>query len=120
MNQPQVATLHCTKLIIVQLRSFALLGLDSLNAHQLVSNLRDYVQMNNATVISTIHQPQKKTFELFDSLTLLRHGRIAYQGPIQSVRQQVVFPLYSNLITYVFRSATTSNRLDMRISKRRT
>lgn len=32
------------------------------------------------TVICTIHQPQKKIFELFDNLILMKKGQIVYQG----------------------------------------
>eukprot|EP00595_Chromulina_sp_UTEXLB2642_P000632 CAMPEP_0196765238 /NCGR_PEP_ID=MMETSP1095-20130614/7865_1 /TAXON_ID=96789 ORGANISM="Chromulina nebulosa, Strain UTEXLB2642" /NCGR_SAMPLE_ID=MMETSP1095 /ASSEMBLY_ACC=CAM_ASM_000446 /LENGTH=344 /DNA_ID=CAMNT_0042122955 /DNA_START=99 /DNA_END=1130 /DNA_ORIENTATION=- len=60
-------------------------GLDSLNAHLLISSLQELVRQNNCTVIATIHQPQKKTFELFDTLTLLRHGKVAYQGNVSDV-----------------------------------
>ena len=33
------------------------------------------------TIVCSIHQPQSKIFNLFDSLILLKEGNIMYQGP---------------------------------------
>jgi ABC-type multidrug transport system ATPase subunit len=43
------------------------------------------------TVVCSIHQPQSKIFNLFDSLILLKLGNIIYQGP----RNQVMVRSYT-------------------------
>jgi ABC-type multidrug transport system ATPase subunit len=37
-------------------------------------------------VIASIHQPSTSTFELFDKLTLLSHGKTCYCGPVTDVK----------------------------------
>eukprot|EP01038_Epipyxis_sp_PR26KG_P012159 gene12159-16282_t len=55
-------------------------GLDSDTAYDLIKTLRDLSENDNTTIICTIHQPQRKVFELFHNLTLMRDGEVAYQG----------------------------------------
>lgn len=45
-----------------------------------MKTLRDLTENDELTVITTIHQPQTKIFELFHNITFLRNGEIAYQG----------------------------------------
>jgi len=54
-------------------------GLDSstsLNICQALKRLSDGV----CTVVCTIHQPQAKIFDMFDSIVLMKKGNIIYQG----------------------------------------
>lgn len=59
-------------------------GLDSTTAFKLVESLQMLARSGRA-VICTIHQPQAKTFALFDKLVLLSKGRICYYGPTNRV-----------------------------------
>jgi ABC-2 type transporter len=42
--------------------------------------LKDIASRGECTVVSTIHQPQSKIFQLFDNLLLMSLGDIVYQG----------------------------------------
>jgi ATP-binding cassette subfamily G (WHITE) protein 2 len=55
-------------------------GLDSATALSVISTLKDLTLRGECTVITTIHQPQTKIFQLFDSLILMKKGNIVYQG----------------------------------------
>lgn len=52
-------------------------GLDSFTATQVMQLLRD-LAAEGRTILSTIHQPNTETFELFDKLMLLARGKIIY------------------------------------------
>lgn len=54
-------------------------GLDSFNAHELVQVLKQ-VAAGGSAVVLTIHQPSSDVWELFDRLTLLKQGRVMYEG----------------------------------------
>ena len=60
-------------------------GLDSVTALDLLHTLHALAHGNSqakvVTVVCSIHQPQSKIFNLFDSLILLKSGNIIYQGP---------------------------------------
>eukprot|EP00595_Chromulina_sp_UTEXLB2642_P001114 CAMPEP_0196766492 /NCGR_PEP_ID=MMETSP1095-20130614/25504_1 /TAXON_ID=96789 ORGANISM="Chromulina nebulosa, Strain UTEXLB2642" /NCGR_SAMPLE_ID=MMETSP1095 /ASSEMBLY_ACC=CAM_ASM_000446 /LENGTH=371 /DNA_ID=CAMNT_0042128817 /DNA_START=12 /DNA_END=1124 /DNA_ORIENTATION=- len=58
-------------------------GLDSTTALSLVEVLRQISDSKQCSVITTIHQPQEKIFDLFNSIILLRNGEIVYQGHTQ-------------------------------------
>lgn len=64
-------------------------GLDSVTALDLLHTLHALAhgksQEKAVTIVCSIHQPQAKIFNLFDSLTLLKEGRIIYQGPRKNV-----------------------------------
>lgn len=47
-------------------------GLDSVTAASLCGLLRDLAHSGQCTVITTIHQPQTKIFNMFDDLILLK------------------------------------------------
>lgn len=55
-------------------------GLDATSAFHLVKTLK-HLADNGRTIITTIHQPRSDIFFLFDRLTLLSRGNIAYTGP---------------------------------------
>ena len=55
-------------------------GLDATSAFHLVKTLK-HLANTGRTVIITIHQPRSDIFSLFDRLTLLSRGNVAYTGP---------------------------------------
>lgn len=55
-------------------------GLDATSAFHLVKTLK-YLADTGRTIITTIHQPRSDIFFLFDRLTLLSRGDVAYAGP---------------------------------------
>ena len=55
-------------------------GLDATSAFHLVKTLR-HLANTGRTIITTIHQPRSDIFFLFDRLTLLSRGNLAYTGP---------------------------------------
>ena len=80
-------------------------GLDSVTALDLLHTLHALAhgrsQDKAVTVVCSIHQPQSKIFNLFDSLILLKNGYTIYQGPRKQAME--VFhsagfpcPLYTN------------------------
>ncbi len=60
-------------------------GLDSVTALDLLRTFHSLAhgksQEKAVTIVCSIHQPQAKIFNLFDSLILLKAGHIMYQGP---------------------------------------
>ena len=55
-------------------------GLDSITALIICKRLKNMAASGKYTIVSTIHQPQSKIFNLFDNLLLLKDGVILYQG----------------------------------------
>eukprot|EP01137_Pigoraptor_chileana_P033009 Opistho-2@23286 len=55
-------------------------GLDSFTAFHIMESVRELANAGRA-VITTLHQPNRKVFELFDKLLLLTKGRIVFYGP---------------------------------------
>ena len=55
-------------------------GLDATSAFHLVRTLK-HLANTGRTIITTIHQPRSDIFFLFDRLTLLSRGNVAYTGP---------------------------------------
>lgn len=55
-------------------------GLDSYNAHNVITSLATLAKTYNRTVIFTIHQPQSNIVNLFDRLLLLSKGQLVYNG----------------------------------------
>ncbi|KAL2632145.1 hypothetical protein R1flu_016831 [Riccia fluitans] len=60
-------------------------GLDSMTALHLCTLLRKIADERDCTVICTIHQPQAKIFNLFQSLIILKAGKLIYQGSAPGV-----------------------------------
>lgn len=58
-------------------------GLDSATSLSLIAALKNLTEEGICTCVCTIHQPQKRIFELFDNLLLMKQGRIVYQGNAQ-------------------------------------
>jgi ATP-binding cassette subfamily G (WHITE) protein 2 len=60
-------------------------GLDSVTALDLLRTFHALAhgksQEKAVTIVCSIHQPQSKIFNLFDSLILLKAGNVIYQGP---------------------------------------
>uniref|UniRef100_A0A914P039 ABC transporter domain-containing protein n=1 Tax=Panagrolaimus davidi TaxID=227884 RepID=A0A914P039_9BILA len=61
-------------------------GLDSVTALDLLHTFNKLAHGGHegeraVTIVCSIHQPQSKIFDLFDSLVLLKAGNIIYQGP---------------------------------------
>ncbi len=61
--------------------------LDSSSSLSLCKTLKDLAASGACTVITTIHQPQTKIFELFDDLIILNKGHVLYRGPRSEVLQ---------------------------------
>jgi ATP-binding cassette subfamily G (WHITE) protein 2 len=55
-------------------------GLDSATALSVCGTLKKLARRGECTVITTIHQPQTKIWEMMDNLLLLVAGEITYQG----------------------------------------
>lgn len=73
-------------------------GLDSFNALELVQVLKQ-VAASGAAVMLTIHQPSSEIWNLFDRLTLLKKGRVMYEGRRELVNEKFAscgYPLPPN------------------------
>lgn len=55
-------------------------GLDAALAYDVMRTLDGLASHWNTTIICTVHQPRSQIFGFFDSLILLRQGRIVYEG----------------------------------------
>ncbi len=64
-------------------------GLDSVTALDLLGTFHTLAHGKSpekaVTIVCSIHQPQSKIFNLFDSLILLKSGNTIYQGPRKQV-----------------------------------
>lgn len=75
-------------------------GLDAVTAYDLLVTLYGLAREQTMTIVCSIHQPQAKIFNLFDSVILLRAGRTVYQGPRDQV---MVRPAPTNWrLTFIF------------------
>lgn len=54
-------------------------GLDSATALDVMTAVRSLANQHR-TIIATIHQPSRSTFELFDKVLILANGRVCYNG----------------------------------------
>ena len=61
-------------------------GLDAKMARSVVEHLRSLAHEEGRTVITVIHQPSWRIFQLFDSLVLLKDGRTSFDGPVGDVK----------------------------------
>ncbi|OLY84454.1 ATP-binding cassette sub-family G member 2 [Smittium mucronatum] len=62
-------------------------GLDSNTAYSVINLLKDFTSCRDVITISTIHQPNYKTFSLFDKVLLLSLGGIVYSGPVSEAER---------------------------------
>lgn len=60
-------------------------GLDSAASYEVMKLISEVTKRHNLIVIASIHQPSTTTFELFDKLLLLSHGKTCYFGPVKEV-----------------------------------
>lgn len=60
-------------------------GLDSAASYEVMKLISEVTKRYNLIVIAAIHQPSTTTFELFDKLLLLSHGKTCYFGPVDEV-----------------------------------
>lgn len=59
-------------------------GLSSVDSDQIVDLLHDLAKQDGLTIITTIHQPSRDSFNKFDDLLLMSNGgKVAYYGPVQ-------------------------------------
>ncbi|KAL8250774.1 hypothetical protein R6Q59_034467 [Mikania micrantha] len=55
-------------------------GLDSTAAHRLVSTLGGLAHQKGKTVVTSVHQPSSRVFQMFDTILVLSEGRCIYFG----------------------------------------
>ncbi|KAK9054262.1 hypothetical protein SSX86_025340 [Deinandra increscens subsp. villosa] len=55
-------------------------GLDSTAAHKLVSTLSGLAHEKGKTVVTSVHQPSSRVFQMFDTVLVLSEGRCIYFG----------------------------------------
>ncbi|KVH88228.1 AAA+ ATPase domain-containing protein [Cynara cardunculus var. scolymus] len=55
-------------------------GLDSTAAHRLVSTLSGLARQKGKTVVTSVHQPSSRVFQMFDTVLVLSEGRCIYFG----------------------------------------
>ncbi|WCJ40334.1 ABC transporter G family member 40 [Euphorbia peplus] len=56
-------------------------GLDSSTTYQIVSSIKQSVQILDGTAVISLLQPAPETYDIFDDIILLSDGQIIYQGP---------------------------------------
>ena len=75
-------------------------GLDSVTALDLLRTFHSLAHgklpAKAVTIVCSIHQPQSKIFNLFDSLILLKQGSIIYQGPRKQAMVRKYFQVFIN------------------------
>lgn len=55
-------------------------GLDSTAAHKLVSTLSGFAHQKGKTVVTSVHQPSSRVFQMFDTVLVMSEGRCIYFG----------------------------------------
>ncbi|KAF1969337.1 ATP-binding cassette transporter-like protein [Bimuria novae-zelandiae CBS 107.79] len=87
-------------------------GLDSAASYEVMNFVRNTAKKYKILVIASIHQPSTTTFELFDQLLLLSHGKTAYNGPTTGIRDYFAgigyeMPTYINPAEYIIQLVNT-------------
>lgn len=62
-------------------------GLDSKASFEVVLMLKQFAQLEDVVIITSIHQPSTLTFNLFDAVTFLSEGKVVYCGPRSGVEE---------------------------------
>ncbi|TXG71484.1 hypothetical protein EZV62_000063 [Acer yangbiense] len=62
-------------------------GLDTSTTCQIVSCLKHFVHITNATALISLLQPAPETFDLFDDVILMAEGKIVYHGSLTYIRK---------------------------------
>ncbi len=83
-------------------------GLDSTSAENVVELLK-MVSRSRRTVITTIHQPSWRIFQIFDHVVLLANGNLVYDGPMKRIEEHFLsigceIPAKENPIDAIMRS----------------
>jgi len=86
-------------------------GLDSASALSLCESLKKLAASGSCTVITTIHQPQSKIFNLFDELVILNKGHVIYKGPRSEILDYyadagIPCPQYTNPADHILDAIT--------------
>jgi len=63
-------------------------GLDASMAFVAIEVLRDLASVTGLTIVTTIHQPSSKVFQLFDRLLLLNAGAAVFHGPVSTAAER--------------------------------
>jgi len=63
-------------------------GLDASMAFVAIEVLRDLASVTGLTIVTTIHQPSSKVFQLFDRLLLLNAGEAVFHGPVSTAAER--------------------------------
>jgi ABC-type multidrug transport system ATPase subunit len=56
-------------------------GLDSASAFTIVQSLANWAHATDATIVTSLLQPEPRVYDLFDDVLLMANGRIVYHGP---------------------------------------
>ncbi|KAK0607563.1 hypothetical protein LWI29_016774 [Acer saccharum] len=62
-------------------------GLDTSTTFQIVSCLKHFVHITNATALISLLQPAPETFDLFDDVILMAEGKIVYHGSLTYIHK---------------------------------
>ncbi|KAK1592458.1 hypothetical protein Q3G72_025245 [Acer saccharum] len=62
-------------------------GLDTSTTCQIVSCLKHFVHITNATALISLLQPAPETFDLFDDVILMAEGKIVYHGSLTYIHK---------------------------------
>eukprot|EP00742_Colponemidia_sp_Colp-10_P009736 GILJ01010646.1.p1 GENE.GILJ01010646.1~~GILJ01010646.1.p1 ORF type:complete len:601 (+),score=87.48 GILJ01010646.1:39-1805(+) len=86
-------------------------GLDSVTAFSLCRLLRQLSRDTECAILTTIHQPQAKIFELFDSLFILKDGSVVFNGNAQNAlhvwaSSGLPLPAYTNPADHLLETIT--------------
>uniref|UniRef100_A0A7S3UXL6 ABC transporter domain-containing protein n=1 Tax=Aplanochytrium stocchinoi TaxID=215587 RepID=A0A7S3UXL6_9STRA len=92
-------------------------GLDSKMAEDVVEMLGQLCKEHGRLVLCTIHQPSWKIFEMFDKLTLLRHGKTVYHGQSSQIieyfdKLELKVPDFENPLDFYFKQIQENDEIN--------